>query len=87
MISHTDVTGALGWGIRKYAWLIVLFVVALGVVVPAALNRAPDQFEAKALVGPVKAPRLPNLDVLPRLGAEVFSTVPDAEEVKATAGL
>jgi hypothetical protein len=41
MISHTDVTGALGWGIRKYAWLIVLFVVALGVVVPAALNRAP----------------------------------------------
>jgi hypothetical protein len=87
MISHTDVTGALGWGIRKYAWLIVLFVVALGVVVPAALNRAPDQFEAKALVGPVKPPRLPNLDVLPRLGAEVFSTVPDAEEVKATAGL
>ena len=86
MINHTDVTGALGWGIRKYAWLIVLFVVALGVVVPAALDRAPEQFEAEALVGPVKPPRQP-LDVLPRLGESVFSAVPDAEEVRDAAGL
>lgn len=87
MISHTDVTGALGWGIRRYAWLIVLFVVALGVVVPAALSRAPDQFEARALVGPVKVLRMDNTDVLPRLGASVFEGVPDTDEVRRAAGL
>lgn len=87
MISHTDVTGALGWGMRRYAWLIALFVIALGVVMPAALNRAPEQFEAKALVGPVKVLRLDNVDVLPRMGEVVFDTVPEAPEVRDAARL
>ena len=39
MTQGADVTGVLGWGVRRYAWLIALFVIALGVVVPGVLQQ------------------------------------------------
>lgn len=87
MSNGSDVTGALGWGLRMYAWLVVLFVIALGLVVPAALERTPEQFQASASVGPIRVLRLANFDVLPRMATDVFRSVPDAPDVKAAAGV
>lgn len=67
-----DVFGMLGWGLRKYAWLVALFVVALGVGVPAVQNSGAEQYEATAQVGPAQALTLPRLDALPRVGETVF---------------
>jgi hypothetical protein len=67
-----DVFGVLAWGLRKYAWLVALFVVALGVGVPAVQQSAPDKFQATAQVGPAQALTLPRLDALPRVGETVF---------------
>jgi hypothetical protein len=87
MSQGTDVTAVLGWGLRKYAWLIALFVIALGIVVPGLLERAPDRYEASAQVGPTRALRLPNMDILPRMGTDVFRSVPESAEVKDAAGV
>lgn len=87
MKHATDVTGILGWGLRRYAWLITLFVIALGIVVPGVLERAPAQYEASAQVGPAGGLRLTNLDVLPRMGTDVFRSVPDSAVVKEAAGV
>lgn len=87
MSTTTDVTGVIGWGLRRYAWLAALFVIGLGVVVPASLARAPDQYEATAQVGPVRVLRVPNLDVLPRLATDLFQSVPTSDEVKRAAGV
>jgi hypothetical protein len=67
-----DVFGVLGWGLRKYAWLVALFVLALGVGVPAVQKSAPEQYDATAQVGPAQALTLPKLDALPRVGETVF---------------
>jgi len=67
-----DVFGVLGWGLRKYFWVVALCVVALGLVVPQVLDRAPEQYQAEAQVGPTQALKLPNLDPLPRIGETVF---------------
>lgn len=87
MNHGNDVTGVLAWGLRKYAWVVALFIVGLGIVIPATLQQAPKQFEAEAQVGPVRQMRLANLDVLPRMATKVFKNVPDSDEVKLAAGL
>lgn len=87
MNNGTDLGGLLAWGLRKYAWLVALFVIALGVIVPVSLERAPDQYEARAQVGPVKQLRVANLDVLPRMATDVFRSIPETPEVKAAAGV
>ena len=87
MSQGTDVTAVLGWGVRKYAWLIALFVIALGIVVPSLLERAPDTYQASAQVGPSRVLRLPNVDILPRMATDVFRSVPDSPEVKQAAGV
>ncbi len=87
MNNGTDLGGLLAWGLRKYAWLVALFVIALGVIVPVSLDRAPDQYEARAQVGPVRVLRVPNLDVLPRMATDVFRSIPEAPDVKAAAGV
>ena len=87
MNHGNDVTGVLAWGLRKYAWVVALFIVGLGIVIPATLQQAPAQFQAEAQVGPIRTLRLPNLDVLPRLATDVFQSVPDSEEVKLAAGV
>lgn len=72
MNEGADVLSTLGWGLRRYAWLVLLFVVALGVVVPLVLSRGAEVYDAEAQVGPKKELRLTNLDPLPRLGESVF---------------
>ena len=52
MNQGADVTAVLGWGLRRYAWLIALFVVALGVVVPGLIGQRGEEYQAKAQVGP-----------------------------------
>lgn len=87
MNHGTDFSALLAWGLRRYAWLVALFVIALGVVVPTTLERVPDQYEARSQVGPVRVLRVPNLDVLPRMATDVFRSIPEAPEVKAAAGV
>lgn len=87
MSNDTDLGTMLGWGLRRYAWLVALFVLALGVVVPIALQRAPERFEARAQVGPVKVLKVPSLDVLPRMATDVFRSIPEDPAVKSAAGL
>jgi hypothetical protein len=73
MNGGADAFGALGWGLKKYAWLVALFVIVVGVLVPFALTRGADVYEARAQVGPTGQIKLPNLDPLPRLGESVFN--------------
>ncbi len=73
MNGGADAFGALAWGLKKYAWLVALFVVVIGVLVPVALTRGADVYEARAQVGPTGQIALPNLDPLPRLGESVFN--------------
>jgi hypothetical protein len=87
MSQGSDVTAVLGWGVRKYSWLIAVFVIALGIVIPGLLERAPDRYEASAQVGPIRALRVPNVDILPRMATDVFNDVPDDPGVKQAAGV
>lgn len=73
MSDGGDVLGVLGWGLRKYAWVVALFVVLVGVLLPWLLGRAPTQYEAQAQVGPTDTLTFSNLDPLPRLGESVFT--------------
>lgn len=68
-----NVLGVLGWGLRKYAWIVAVCVLALGVLVPWLLSRSPVQYDAQAQVGPTDPLRFSNLDPLPRLGESVFT--------------
>ncbi|MBA2277209.1 MAG: hypothetical protein H0W06_05540 [Chloroflexia bacterium] len=72
----------MGWGLRRYAWLATLFVVGLGLVLPLLLNRAADEYEAQAQIGPVGQLSLPNLDPLPRLAETVFNNGAVADAVR-----
>lgn len=85
--KSSDIFAVLTWGLRKYAWLVALFVLVIGGVVPAALLQVPDRFEASAQVGPTQQVRVPTVDVLPRIGETVFANVLESERVKAAAGL
>ena len=87
MSQGTDVTGVLSWGVRRYAWLIALFVITLGIVVPGLLERTADRYEASAQVGPIRVLSVPNVDILPRMATDVFRIVPDSPEVKQAAGV
>lgn len=82
----SDVTGVLGWGLRRYAWLIALFVVALGVVVPGVIQQRAAIYQASAQVGPVHTLRIANLDVLPKMATDVFANVPSDSAVMKAAG-
>src|SRR4051794_29207562 len=67
------VFGALGWGLRRYAWLVVLFILAAGVLLPWLQSRSADTYEARALVGPQTKITLPNFDPLPRIAETQFN--------------
>lgn len=79
--------GALGWGLRRYAWIVLMLVVALGVLVPVLESRAAKVYEARTLVGPVQQITLPNLDPLPRLGQSLFDDGAVADAVRRQLGL
>ena len=85
MNQGADVTGVVGWGLRRYAWLIALFVIALGVVVPGVLQQRDAEYQATAQVGPVRTLRISNVDVLPKMATDVFNNVLTDPAVKAAA--
>ena len=85
--AGSRVTGVLGWGVRRYAWLIALFVIALGVVVPGVLQQRAETYQATTQVGPVRALRIPNIDVLPKMATDVFANVLKDPAVKKAAGI
>src|SRR5690349_13241284 len=62
-----------GWGLRRYAWLVILFMAGVGVLGPWLLARGPTQFDAQAQVGPTGPLTFNNLDPLPTLGESVFN--------------
>ena len=82
-----DVLATWGWGLRRYAWIVVLLVVGLGVLVPVAQAGSADVYEAQAQVGPTKALVLPNLDPLPRFAQSVFANGSVARDVRDELGL
>lgn len=73
MSDGGDVLGVLGWGLRRYAWVVALFVLGVGVLLPWLLNRAPTHYDAQAQVGPTDVLTFNNLDPLPRFGESVFT--------------
>ena len=87
MRRRSDVFGTLAWGLRTYAWVVVLFTVTLGFVVPLLLQQVPQQYEASAQAGPAGKVRIPNLDALPKVASSAFSNVYNSDEVKIAAGL
>ncbi|MBA2455079.1 MAG: hypothetical protein H0V48_00840 [Nocardioidaceae bacterium] len=74
--------GALSWGLRRYAWLVLLFVAGIGVLVPVMEARAAPVYEAKAVVAVKGALELPNLDSLPKTGDLVFRSGAVADSVR-----
>jgi hypothetical protein len=79
-----DVFGVLGWGLRRYGWVVALFVIGFGLLVPTALERVPAQYEAQAQVGPAQALTLQKLDALPRVGDTVFNNGTVAAAVRTS---
>jgi hypothetical protein len=86
MNQGADVTAVLAWGLRRYAWLIALCVVALGTMVPGVIGQRDPQYQATAQVGPIRSLRISNVDVLPKLATGVFDYVLADPRVKAAAG-
>jgi hypothetical protein len=79
-----DFLSAMGWALRKYAWLVLAFIVGLGVLIPFLLNRGPTMYEAQAQVGPTDKVLLQPLDPLPRIGESVFNNGAVAKAVRDT---
>jgi hypothetical protein len=79
-----DFLSAMGWALRKYAWLVLAFIVGLGVLIPFLLNRGPTTYEAQAQVGPTDKVLLQPLDPLPRIGESVFNNGAVAKAVRDT---
>ena len=82
MERTSDVMATWAWGLRRYAWVVVLFVVGLGVLVPLAQSRSADVYEAQSQVGPSRQLLLPNLDPLPRFAQSVFDNGAVARDVR-----
>ena len=83
MNRGSDVFATLMWGIRRYAWIVALFVIGIGVLIPGLQSRGQSTYEARAQVGPVSEKLLlPNLDPLPRFAESVFTNGSVADAVK-----
>jgi hypothetical protein len=72
MTSGGNVLAAITWGMRRYWWLVTVFVVGIGFLLPAWQSQGPEVYEAKAPVGPTGTIELPNLDSLPRAADTTF---------------
>jgi len=83
MERTSDVMATWAWGLRRYAWIVVLFVIGLGVLVPVVQSRSADVYHAQAQVGPSGQLLLPNLDPLPRFAQSVFDDGAVARDVRA----
>lgn len=82
-----DVFGALTWGLRRYAWVVALAVIGIGMLVPLGLSRSTPVYEAEAILAPNKELTIPNLDALPRYGEVVFISGAVADSVRESFGL
>lgn len=68
--SRSDALGALKWGLRKYAWVLGVYVLLVAVVLPVVALRAPERYDSHALV---IAQRLDmDMVALPRYAESVF---------------
>lgn len=65
-----DAFSMLRWGLRTYAWLVLLAVAAVGVGLPMYQASKPVRYTANALV--VAVDLQTDLKALPRFGASVF---------------
>lgn len=79
-----DVFGTLAWGLRRYAWLVLLATVAVGVLVPYVLNQSEDVFEAETTIQAAgnKALEIPSLDALPKFGEQSFNNGAVAQKIR-----
>ncbi|MDQ3164731.1 MAG: hypothetical protein M3Q17_00970, partial [Actinomycetota bacterium] len=84
--------GALSWGLRRYAWVVLIFVVGIGVLVPVLQARADTVYEAEALVALTDVPapdtgQPPNYTFLPKYATDVFRSGEVADSVRLILGL
>jgi len=77
-----DVFGTLAWGLRRYAWVVVLATVLVGVLVPYALSQSEDAYEAEATVAATAEVQIPSLDALPKTVENIFSDGAVAQVVR-----
>jgi len=82
-----DVFGTLAWGVRRYAWLVVLTTVAVGVLVPFVLSQGDDVYEAQATVQAKTEVVIPSTEDLPRFGENTFNNGAVAEAIRTRYGL
>jgi capsular polysaccharide biosynthesis protein len=87
MNDSGDVFTTLGWGLRRYAWVVVLFVVFISALVVILQRQATDVYQAEAQVGPTNALNLSNLTPLPRFGDTVFHNGAVQDSVRNYLGL
>jgi len=83
MDSGTDVFATLVWGLRRFALLLLVMVLALGVLVPVALAQRAEVYQATAQVGPDSKLVLPNTNPLPRFAESVFNNGAVEQRVRA----
>jgi len=84
-MTGADPAAIFGWGLRRYAALLAVFVVAGGILVPWLLTRGPAQYDAQAQVGPTAPLTFNNLDPLPVLGQSVFTNGAVAATIRSSA--
>lgn len=87
MDRDADAVKMLRWGLRKYAWVVVLFTLAVGVLLPVLQAQSEDVYEATALVHLEDELALPSLDALPRYGETIFRNGAVASQIRADLGL
>lgn len=75
----------LGWGVRSYAWVVVLCVLALSIAAPILALLRTERYEASALIVATQL-ELDNA-ALPRLGESLFTSSAVAEQVSAETGI
>jgi hypothetical protein len=68
--------------LRKYAWLVALFVLGIGVLLPLVQSQRAPVYEAEALVASVTLSPVTNLDAVPRYGDRVFDNGEVAAEIR-----
>jgi hypothetical protein len=87
MVKRSEGLGVLAWGLRHYAWVVLLTAVAIAFAVSTMLQQAVPRYEATAQAGPTGRVRLPNIDALPKIGESAFANVYSSEDVLRVAGV
>src|SRR5436305_3419496 len=83
--SGGDAVGRLGWGLRRYSWLVLALVGALLVLAGVSTDPGPDRDRATVLVVARKLELRP--EQFPRFGEAVFATGAVAQDTADHDGL